>query len=354
MSRNMIKANEYIFGKLTNFIQESNTDFAISSRKHCVKTDENEKVWLQELKILDQQQILPNFKTVSFQFNDDNFLVVIGLKRHIENDECIQIVELNAGIVTALLFELDIPVSSQASAFEIIDEIFYESEDGLIKHNFELVASFFNPMIVYKVEVDSPFIVESKIDITRLSGYYIVKDNQSISLDFSRQTLRNFEKLFTEGSKNIPYENILFSLVSVYWKYSFLDIYRCIERLFCVAALDQLHQSLSIPSSLLQFSIDIENHIGWRPKEIVALNKLVSSCPEEALVNLHEIKSKVDGSVGKEYGDIFYDIRNSIVHFRPAIKQLNLTDVDWDKLINSSLLLTIHLYQEYDKKLNLE
>ena len=33
------------------------------------------------------------------------------------------------------------------------------------------------------------------------------------------------------------FENLLFSLVSVSWKHSFLDIYRCIERLFSISFL---------------------------------------------------------------------------------------------------------------------
>lgn len=362
----MIEANEHIFGKLTDFVQKHDTGFIVGENKHCIETDADEKRWLQELRVLNQQQILPSFRTASFKFDNDIYFVVVGWNRHIEDEDCIQIIELNAGIVTALLFELRVPIRPQTSPLEIIDKIFYESEERVVKHNFELVANFFDPITIYKVQSDSPFKVQSdspsteedeeenKVDIVRLSGYYTIRNRQAISLNFSEQTLKNFEKLFTEGSGNIPSENILFSLVSVYWKYSFLDIYRCIERLFCLAALEQFHQSLSISSSLLRFSIDLENHIGWKPKEIEALKILVQNCPEAALEDLREIKSQIDGSTGNECGDIVYRIRNSIVHFRPATEQFQLTDIHWDKLINSSLLVVQHLYQQYDEKLTLD
>lgn len=355
MSRNMIKANNYIFKVLAEFVQKSNIDVSIFGKdNHCIKTDDSEKEWLKNLKVTTTQQILPNFKTAAFEFENKQYFVAIGWHIYSEtNQEAIHFIELNAGIVTALLFELKVSIHQKASPYDIADKIFYQSDEEIIKHDFALIADFFEPIFVYQIQDDSPFISEDNVDIIRLTGFYIIKNSQIVSLNFSAQTLHNFENLFIEGSTNIPYESLLFSLVSVYWKYSFLDVYRCIERLFCVSALEVFYGNLQISDSLLKFSTDVENYIGWKPKENEALNKLIDSSPEEALQFFREIKVFIDGTEEGRYGDLIYKIRNSIVHFRPATEQIQLDDANWDKLINSSLLVIEYWYHKYDAQLRM-
>jgi hypothetical protein len=69
----------------------------------------------------------------------------------------IESVELNAGIVTALLFELKISLNQKASPYDIADEIFYESKEKIIKYDFSVIANFYEPFSVYQIQEDSPF-----------------------------------------------------------------------------------------------------------------------------------------------------------------------------------------------------
>jgi hypothetical protein len=261
----MKEANQSIFSILADFVQTSNIGIPISDRNvRYIETDDREKEWLQKLKITTIQQILPNFKTASFEFERQKYFVAIGWPTQELSEEVIQFVEPNAGLVTALLSDLKVPVSQTASSYDIANEIFYESDQLKIKYDFSLVTKFFEPISIYQIQEDSPFVNQDDddIDIIRLSGFYVLKNRQLISLGFSELTLTRFEKIFIEGSKNIPCENLLLSLVSVYWKYAFLDIYRCIENLFCISALEDFHKKLKIADSLLKFSADVENYIG--------------------------------------------------------------------------------------------
>ena len=354
MSRSMIDANIHIFKVLADFVQDSDIGVPISEKnKRFIETSDSDKEWLKNLKILTKQPILPNFKTATFEFDSNKYFVAMGWHTQEISEEVIQFVEPNAGIVTALLFELKVPVSQNANPYNIANEIFYESDQQRIKYDFSLVAKFFEPISVYQIQNDSPFINQDDIDIIRLSGFYALKNRQLISLNFSVLTLSTFEKLFIEGSKNIPCENLLLSLVSVYWKYAFLDVYRCIENLFCISALEDFHQKLKIADSLLKFSADVENYIGWRPKENEALNKLIDNSPEEAISFFREIKVFIDGQEDGKYGELIYRVRNSIVHFRPATEEIKLDDENWDKLINSSLLVIDYWYNKYDKQLKI-
>ena len=356
MSRNMIEANKYIFELLAKFAKTSEIAVPVSDNKRCIETNTEDKEWLQEIKIINKQLILPNFQTASFEFKSQKYFVAVGWqsKQTIDSDEVIEFVELNAGIVTALLFELRISLSHEAKPLDIIDKILYDDPiNPIIKYNYSLISDFFEPFSVYRIQEYSPFFETDDIDLIRISGFYALKNSQLIALSFSRETLEKIEKVFFEGSRNIPYENLLVSLVSVSWKYSFLDIYRCIEMLFPLSYLEIFHKELKIEDSLLKFSADVEKYIGWKPKENEAINKLVDDSPEEALQLLREIKRLLDGTEEGKCGDFFYKIRNSIVHFRPANESINLNDENWDMLIRASLYIVEYWYNQYDEQLKM-
>ena len=357
MPRNMIDANKYIFEVLAEFVQTSEVAVPVSNNKRCIETNTKDKKWLQELKIINKQLLLPNFQTASFEFNSQKYFVAVGWqsKQTIDSDEVIEFVQLNAGIVTALLFELKIPLSHEANPYDIAENILYDDPiNSIIKYeDYSLISNVFEPFSVYRIPENSPFIEKNDIDLIRISGFYALKNSQLIALKFSSKTFDKFENIFFEGSKNIPYENLLFSLVSVSWKYSFLDIYRCIEMLFPLSYLEIFHKELKIADSLLKFSADVEKYMGWKPKEKDAVNKLIDESPEEARKLLREIKKLLDGTEEGNCGDFVYKIRNSIVHFRPATQSINIEDNNWDMLIRASLYIVEYWYKQYDEQLTL-
>jgi len=355
MSRSMKKANTHIFEVLDEFVQKSQVNVPVYNQNiRCIETKEEDKEWLKELKIIKEQLILPNFKTALFKFKSQKYFVAVGwqIQKVIDNT-VIELVELNAGIVTALLFDLKISLNQKASPYEIANKIFYESKEEIIKYDFSVIANFYEPFSVYQIQEDSPFFEKDAQDLIWLSGFYALKNSQLIALNFSPETRDQFEKIFFEGSTNIPYENLLLSLVSVSWKYSFLEIYRCIERLFSISFLENFHKSLSIPDSLIKFSSELEKYIGWKPKENEALNELISGSPEEASKLLREVKSFIPGREKGKCGDLIYTIRNSIVHFRPATQPIQLDDKHWDMLIRASLYIVEHWYNHYHEHLRM-
>ncbi len=355
----MIKANEYIFNYLAEFVEISSIYVPwFRDGKRCIDTNEDEKQWLKELKILYHKPIVPKFKTASFEFDNKQYFVVVGWEEQLEIESFqLEKIELNAGIVTALLFELKVPIAQKASCYEIANEIFYEPQEKLTRYDFTHVFKFFEPVIVYQVDDNSPFKSQDEsqyeINFIKLSGTYIIKNSQITSLDFSNETINKFEQIFSEGAENIPYENLVLSLLSTSWQYSFLDLYRCIERIFFIPKLKELHQNLNIQDTLIKFSADIEQYLGWRPKEDEAINKLIDNSPQDIIRILEEVKLHVNGTSDGKCGELIYKIRNSIVHFRAANQQLTLDDEYWNKLIRASLLIIEHWYNEYDDQLNM-
>ncbi len=413
MSRSIKKANEYIFGLLAEFVQSKNVNISISTddeRRIQLNTQDEQK-WLEKLKIKDEDEeiILPTFRTAWFEFKHENqpnesqvikYFVTIGATTQLSTQpEIIQVEELNGGMITALIFELKIPVKQSADPLQIINQIFYTPEAKTTKYElyeYSVVSRFFETIFVYKIQDDCSFIEsdsdindKTTVNLLKLSGFYITKTPQIRSLQFEEDTIFVFEKLFLEGAKNIPYDNLVFSLVSVYWRYSFLDVYRCIERLFSISFLEDFHKKLGIKDSLLNFSSQIEDDISWKPKENEAINKLIANSPKDSLKDaielLQDVKNFIEGKKSQvnklpmkflfwvlldinrlidilflwEYrntesklGEVIYKIRNSIVHFRPATEQISMDDKHWNKLIRASLLIIEYWYHKYDEELN--
>ena len=90
-----------------------------------------------------------------------------------------------------------------------------------------------------------------------------------------------------------------------------------------------------------------------KPKENEAINKLVNDSPEEALQLLREIKRSLDGTEEGKCGDLFYKIRNYIVHFRRLNESIDLNDENWDMLIRASLYIVEYWYNQYDEQLRM-
>ncbi|GCL39230.1 hypothetical protein SR1949_43530 [Sphaerospermopsis reniformis] len=156
----MKKANQYIFKVLAEFLEEQNIERPIfADAKRCIETDDREKEWLQKLTVQNTQIILPTFTTASFEFEENKYFVTIGsMSQLLTEPEIIQEEELNGGMITALIFELQIPVKQSARALEIVDEIFYEPDEEITKYRYDKVSQFFEPIFVYRVQDECPFI----------------------------------------------------------------------------------------------------------------------------------------------------------------------------------------------------
>lgn len=280
MSRNMKEANARIFSVLTEFVRKSDSFVELPEGTRFVKTDQKEKEWLQKSKISDPYPILPGLKVSSLEFGGKKYFIVIGWEPPGDSTEILTHIPLNAGLVTALIYELNISVRRGIVPLSIVNEVLFqykEETDEYPGHDFDLIIKFFEPFHAYEIKEDSPIDNNERI---RIAGHFICENNERLFLPFSSETVCKFEKLFMEGVSDVPYENLLLSLTSIHWKFSFLDVYRCLEQLFPIVSLNDLHQSVKSPVSLSRFSEEIEEKIGWRPKDAEAIHILLkNTCP---------------------------------------------------------------------------
>lgn len=347
----MIGANKHIFNELASIARQSDRgDDSYTLDRHYIKTDENEKEWLQNLTVSSQQPISPRLITGKIKFKEEEFIAIIGWDpSHIKIENLEGILaqqQMNGGIFTALVYELHVPVKQHIEPLEIYNLAEEEANDrGLLGHEWIAIEKFFEPILLFRILETSP--VPSS-DLARLSCLFIINNPQNLILPFSNNTLETFERIITEGVDSLPFEDLLQCLNSFQWKYSFLDVYRCIEMLFSLPFLEELYKYSSVQVPFEIFSKNMEEYLNWRPNEEVAIQKLFENLPFQAKKLLTEVKASMPEAENTSLETWFYKkIRNPIVHHRNFLQSVRFEKDDWDKLLHATLIITDHLYRKY-------
>ncbi|MFM8296427.1 MAG: hypothetical protein ACKN9E_18025 [Microcystaceae cyanobacterium] len=140
----------------------------------------------------------------------------------------------------------------------------------------------------------------------------------------------------------ISYENLLYSFVSFSWKHCFLDIYRCLERLFSIPKFKKIYNTIIEKKDLLNFqdfATLCEEEISLKLREEETLEKLLNG-EEKITQRLERSESSYK---------FIYKLRNSIVHFRASQETIVPNDDDdrWNIIISVCLRLVLKLYAQY-------
>jgi hypothetical protein len=360
MSRNMIAQNIKVFDLLQKRVisnSDTSSRLIISGRRH-IQTKEVEKDWLKNLILISHQSIFSNFQAAICCYQNETYFIYVGEEVDIAI-EGFEPIELNAGIFTALIGELNIQVIGDP--ISIFNTVFYQDFEDDKKmesldrwsYKFEQLSEFFMPFCIYKVAPDSPFQNSDAkaISISRLIAFFLIKTKKHMTLKFLIETLNDYEKIILETSQEstwVPYDNLLSSLIAYKWKYSFLEVYRCLEQLFSVVNLMDVHQKIKTSIDLMDLANYLEKGLGWHPQEDQAINEMI----KESSTGIKEILEKA--KVGTDYNDeniekFFYKIRNDIVHFRARQKEPDFDNTQWNLLVQASLRLITLWYKKYEK-----
>lgn len=164
METNKIKANQNIFSKLRNFLQDSGhvEKYYDISLKFFIETNENEQNWLKKIKIKHQKSISNKIKFALLEYNKKLYYVTVGIDKSDGNYEVFEKLKqyglketnMNAGIFTNLIFTLDISIAKQANPLEIIENIFTEKEPSSTQnypYKLEIIQPFFDNLFFLKL-----------------------------------------------------------------------------------------------------------------------------------------------------------------------------------------------------------
>ena len=293
-------------------------------------------------------------------------------------------------LILAKEFEQYLNIKSQVSAEYIEDVLDIISVPNYKGHAVEEFSNFYDPVYVVNIASDS-----------------ILADNDTMGLviELSRfvpsllhcQDMK-FINLINglSKSKYIDKSMLYESLTSFYSKHAFLDIYRCLEKLFYFSWMYLLSQNLSQnflkDYSNLNLNLDelkniCEKNLSWQSKEdqsIIKLFQLVlvnedGSIDENSfkkiynesifsnldnLVDQEEINSEQEENINKErkksdrkaslLARNIYMYRNSLVHHEDKEhkeKVKKLSDKEWQVLANSVAYFLLAFIQKFDNTL---
>lgn len=185
-------------------------------------------------------------------------------------------------------------------------------------------------------------------DLKVIAYYALCQSKSTLVLPFEEATITDFIDIANGSNDNYPIDYLIRSLTSNSWKTSFLDIYRCIERLYPLAFLDAYRRRLSSSLSPTQ-TRDILKDIQrgrFESYEDANIKHLIELLPPDII-------SLMDGIVnGETLYQWVYKRRNESVHFQREKKPVDgLSDADWNIFIQFLLKAILFLYNDLDEYL---
>lgn len=240
-------------------------------------------------------------------------------------------------------------LASNDTAYEIYNNFLsfdHEEDKGNAR---EIKFSDLEPLLpnikIYKVHDTC---ISTEKDLSKIQGYIEATAGYN---QFNEDIINLFIEIFQSNYK-IPFDTLYLSMTSNHYKQSFIEIYRCIERLYPIPALAEFYQNIQIPVACnIELAEIIENTIGWRPKESESLEKILSALDQDCILSLNAAKSGTPFSSFSN-SNFIYKLRNANVHFRKSLGTTNFPEKKWQEIILAMLKVTKNIYKIYDGKFN--
>ena len=316
-----------------------------------MRTNSIEKDWLQRLTLTNSSHL--RFDATSrfalARFVDDLYLVAIA----VEIDEPpaeLERIALNAGMFTAIVYDLDVPLVRSLNLPErLLEYVFYPVEHGVELIDMEIVAPFFQGIQLFRIEPGSAIAADSELGI-RAAIAAVLRSPSLRPLDWSSNALDRFGYMVRDPIERAPFHLLLRALTESRDDAAFLALYRCIEQLFPIPAMGSLSTELGLSQPALEVAAAIERHLGWRRREDEAIAGLFADLDEALIERLLVVAGVAaqDQNRFRAASKRIYELRNQCVHFRPAhaLGEPSIVD-DWPSLTALMLEAVQALYARY-------
>lgn len=339
----MITSNRTAFSLLIEQYVTINKQ-EVEDAKRYIKTTDEEKEWIKTANIIDIIRITPSTRVIQILFQEKLYFAVIGaqLKSNLLDDNIINEIESNAGLITLLISDGLMKIDKKANNLEFYDSILFQHQEKEYKgHNYKDLIDFLE--VIHFFEVPQYSLVEDNWT-SRIACYIFSKNSSQLILDFDNNFTDLVSELSIVGSDNISYHILLSCLFSNSYKHAFLELYRLVERLFPITYLKEFHVETDSKLNFLVFVSQLENITKWRHREDEAVEKIFSNT-KPSIRNYFEtfLNSSLELQNQKDY-TFFYNLRNSIVHFRSNHMEHELTTNQWNLLLIATLFLIDEQY----------
>lgn len=400
MANPMIEYNTLFFNNVLEQIHD------ISHPAHCIKFDDpdSDKTFFLGLKLKSVIPVLFSSKAIEINIVIDaettRYIIVTNSDfEEIEFDtDHIAVHGENRASILLFLGAKKILNPYQDKLKDFHENLLYEDTSNnfeyMVRTNGERVESNGNNIrLHYLQELEeyydkfTVFKINSTGDLReatcrQIICFLIATQTKQRWLPFSQDTLIAYQNFTLTGSHYVPYELILESLLANNWKYAYKDLYRCIEGLYTFPQVSSFREDISFTTiPLRKLAASIENRLGWRPNEAEAFGLLLHAVQDSLLdkflslfstdddikswdadltqieklneVNppnertIEKYKIIVHEKKAKYVAKKLYALRNSLVHFRPALDVIQKDDNEWNRILMLMIELVERLYDFY-------
>lgn len=272
---------------------------------------------------------------VSIKNGSDNYFCFSGLVIPEQLPFNLSEIEPTPGIFSCVVFTANLPALATAAQARNILEQQYKGQEGYDGHGLNEILPLFPKM--YFVKANENISNTYLKNLERVAGAYIAAGYDSHPLEVSDSLKSRLQSLFEAGAETIPFSLPLQGLLSYNWPSLFLDLYRCLEQLYTVLKLKSLVSKLPYKGVLAELAYLLEDELSWRPKEQDALASILVHSTEGTRSKIlsafkFDLSELTEYSPSKCASNI-YKLRNSHVHFRPAMKAEKISAKQWDEIV---------------------
>ncbi|MDJ0423606.1 hypothetical protein QNA14_13820 [Dietzia kunjamensis] len=235
------------------------------------------------------------------------------------------------GYDVCLLSELPIsPKASAAEVFNIVEADSRSNNPDYSGHDNAQVMNLFPTIRVFESaepiddELVWPIFLNFSAKESRHGGSWI-----------ENELADRLSVLAQEGIDSFPYKELCRSTLDLDPRSLFMSLYRCVEATYAHDMATRLKNVLSIEHHWNKIAEALENAMSWRPLEANSLKVVLSFAKDDDLREVCDcfgINLQQDTNLPSAAGKAIYQLRNRIVHYRPALKSVDLEEVDWNRL----------------------
>lgn len=269
--------------------------------------------------------------------------VFFGFPRYRDEMIGLREIDLTPALFTLAVEELDIKSNAYGSTIRNALEGRYFGADSYDGHDLDDIATLFPPLLCLEANPAANF----TLNPIRTIGSYAAQTYEDGALSISFDTRGSLVQLFERGNKWIPFELVLQGIMAFSWQSFYLEIYRCIEKLYSLPRLLELSGKWPSQIALHDTAQLLDAILSWRPREedaLVGILKLCSPQCVENLLNSFNLRLESNSDKHAVVARAIYAARNELVHYRPSVSSSGVDDQSWDKRVGALVACVEDIY----------
>lgn len=349
MARKRIAMSNALFGRLAQRAAQLGDSVVNADAGRWIKNKDVADLKLMSTANATVRIVTRQIRLVRIEHEGALYFCTFGLPEADVVPPFLETVDATPGLFAIAMLEAQVwPAANvtAASIRQVLDEQFVNNGTGYEGHDLDEIEPLFPPISVYRATEKADY--HTLID--RVLGSILARTYFDGPISLESETVNILARVFEEDSPLIPFRNLIQGMLSISWENLFLETYRCVEQLYGMKRFGTLKAHLNCVASPRELAKLIEDQLSWRPKESEAFVALASLCGEglvSAVCAGLAVQAETHDKRYARMANELYDLRNTIVHYRPAHEAVQKTDADWNIIVRGMLDIIAHLYNNH-------